>query len=292
MLHQSSFNYFFSLLNVDYVKLNSNWNFDNIVSPYYRIYYIDDGYGIISGLTDHLVLEPGYIYIIPSFTVCNLRCPEYLSQYFIQFFEESANGISLFHNKRKILKINATERDINNFKRILEINPGRGINRSDDPKVYEKQTYYREYQSLNQVTNSSLKFENQGILLQLISRFLDNSTKLTKNQEIPSKILDSMNYIELNLHTSINISDLSNRVNQNKDYFSRIFFKHVGLRPLKYVHEKRIERAQYLITTTNKTFDEISAETGFSNISHFSNIFKKNVGLTPGQYRNQILKLI
>jgi len=35
------------------------------------------------------------LYIIPSFTLCDLRCNEYLSQYFLHFFEESVEGISL-----------------------------------------------------------------------------------------------------------------------------------------------------------------------------------------------------
>lgn len=126
----------FSLLHVDYVKLNHHWNYYNVISPYYRIYYIDEGEGFISNDRDKILLEPGYLYLIPSFTVCNLTCCHYLSQYFIQFFEDSPNGISLFANNRKVMKVRAVAQDIENFKRLAEINPGRGINRSDNPKIY------------------------------------------------------------------------------------------------------------------------------------------------------------
>lgn len=81
------------------------------------------------------------MYIIPSFTICNLHCPNYLSQYFIHFFEESPDGISLFYNKRAPQKMLANEIDIALFKRLLSINPGRGILRSQNPKVYEKNAY-------------------------------------------------------------------------------------------------------------------------------------------------------
>jgi YesN/AraC family two-component response regulator len=50
---------------------------------------------------------------------------------------------------------------------------------------------------------------------------------------------------------------------------------------------KRIERAQYLITTTNLSYIEIAEETGFENVSYFSKIFKKVTSLTPGQYKQQ-----
>src|SRR5262249_18727327 len=96
--------YSFSLLHVDHVKLDRKWNYSHVISPYYRLYFIDEGEGFISNADKTLKLEAGYIYCIPSFTLCHLRCPGYLSQYFIQFFEESPDGISLFHNSRSLMK--------------------------------------------------------------------------------------------------------------------------------------------------------------------------------------------
>jgi AraC-like DNA-binding protein len=278
----------FSILNVDHVKLNQKWDYSNVISPYYRLYFIDEGEGYISSSDGILKLEPGYMYIIPSFTLCNMKCPAYLSQYFIQFFEESAGGISLFHNNRTLMKMQANEMDIANFKRILQINPGRGINRSYNPKVYEKNIYYKEYEELNNLQSESAFMETQGIILQLISRFLSSESFKSKNANvIPSKILDAISYIQLNLHKALTVTHLAERANQHQDYFSRIFLQYTGERPLAYIHEKRIERAQYLIATTNMSYAEIAAETGFENLPYFSRIFKKVTSLTPGQYRHQ-----
>lgn len=287
-MSKNSFKHSFSLLHIDYVKLNHNWNFNNVISPYYRLYYIDEGNGTVSDSTDHYILEPGYLYLIPSFTICNLNCKEYLSQYFIQFFEESPDGTSLFSNNRNVIKLTANDIDIILIKKMLQNNPGRGINRSDNPKVYEKESYYKEYQSLNDEMRMHLKFENQGILLQLISRFLNAKDFKTPQQQVTSsKVLDTISYIQLHLNENLSVSQLSRRVNQNQDYFSKQFLIHTGQRPLNYIHEKKIERAQYLITTTDKTFLEIALDTGFSNLPHFSKIFKQIVSLTPGEYRNQ-----
>lgn len=287
-MSNNTFQYFFSLLHIDYVKLNHNWNYNNVISPYYRIYYTDEGIGFISYNSGRQTLEPGYLYLIPSFTICNLSCEEYLSQYYIQFFEESPDGISLFSNNRKVMRIAATELDIVLIKRMLQNNSGRGINRSYNPKVYEKEAFYKEYLSLNNAMKMHLKFENQGILLQLISRFLNaEDFSSDKPQITASKILDTMSYIQLHLNENITISQLAERANQNHDYFSQQFLAHTGQRPLTYIHEKKIERAQYLIAATDKTFQEIALDTGFSNLPHFSKVFKKIVSLTPGEYRNQ-----
>lgn len=287
-MSKSTFKHSFSLLHIDYVKLNHNWNFNNVISPYYRLYYIDEGMGTISNSSDKLILEPGYLYLIPSFTICNLNCEEYLSQYFIQFFEESPDGISLFNQNRNVMKLPATETDIILIKQMLKSNPGRGINRSDNPKVYEKEAFYKEYRSHNDKMKPHLKFENQGTLLLLFSRFLNTKNfKQTTPQGRPSKILDTMSYIQLHLDKNLTVAELAQRVNQNQDYFSKQFLIHTGQRPLNYIHEKKIERAQYLIATTNKSFLEIALDTGFSNLPHFSKMFKQIVSLTPGEYRNK-----
>lgn len=278
----------FQLLNADYVKLNKKWNFRNVISPYYRLYYIDDGEGFIGDQHGGLSLRPGFIYIIPSFTLCNLSCDLFLSQYFIQFFEESPDGISLFSNCRRILEVRANPDDIANFKQIIAINPGRGINRSDNPLVYEKDIYYKEYTELNNLQSISAQYETQGIILQLISKFL--KPEIFQSDQVtvtPSVVMDAIAFIQINLGSSLKVSQLANRANLNTDYFSRIFHRYTGQSPLNYILHKRIERAQYLIITTNKQQDEIAEMTGFYNAQYFSRVFKKLTGLTPGAYKTQ-----
>ncbi|PZR24196.1 MAG: AraC family transcriptional regulator [Citrobacter freundii] len=283
LLHHS-----FILLNVDYVSLGDRWNYKNVISPYYRMYYIDAGEGSISNGKKSWVLEPGYIYLIPSFTICDLHCSSYLSQYFIHFFEEARDGISLFHYNRNIFKIEATDLDIANFKRIYEINPYRKINRSDNPKVYEKNVYYQEYEELNNKQSNKSFLETQGIMLQLVSKFLDEEQSQFGNvHDVPSKIIDLLGFIQLNLDKPLTVKMLADKVNLHSDYLSRIFLKLTGERPLAYIHTKRIERAQYLIVTTDLSLTQIAEDTGFSSLPHFSKVFRVVTSLTPGKYREQ-----
>lgn len=279
----------FSLLNVDHVHLTVRWNYRNIISPYYRIYYIDSGEGEITDPEVTLKLEPGYLYIIPSFTLCNMSCNDRLSQYFVQFFEESSDGLSLFANNRTILKAEATLLDVALFTRLVEINPGRGINRSDNPRVYEKDIFYKEYQELNNQQNRTTYMETQGILLQLVSRFLNPQIyQYHENNVISVKIIETLNYILVNLHQELSVAHLASRINQNIDYFSRQFKLHTGARPVNYINEKRIERAQYLMATSRMTYSEISIQLGFDNLSYFSKTFKKFTGMSPRDYKKQI----
>jgi AraC-like DNA-binding protein len=252
------------------------------------MYYIDEGEGRIYNEKESWVLEPGYLYLVPSFTLCNLQCTGYMGQYFIHFFEDALEGISLFHNSRTVFKIKATTTDIAAYKRLLAINPNRKINRSDNPKVYEKSIYYKEYEELNNQQSYELFMETQGILLQLVSKFIGpQQLQQGDTTGIPAKVIDLLGFIQLNLHQPLTVKQLATIVNQHPDYLSRVFLKLTGERPLSYIHTKRIERAQYLMVTTRMSLSEIAGATGFDNLPHFSKVFKKKTSLTPGQYREQ-----
>jgi len=285
----------FHLLNADCVKLGNRWNFNNVISPYYRLYYIANGEGFINSPERKTTLSTGNLYLIPSFTLCDLHCENYLEQYFVQFFEESPDGISLFGHCREVLSVKADDSDIINFKRLLAINPGRGINRSDNPKVYEKDVYYKEYTKLNELQSISAHFETQGIILQLLSRFLRSERfKKTNTSAIPSVVMATISFIQINIASPLKVRQLAAQANLNTDYFSRLFHKYTGKSPLNYIIDQRVERAQYLIITTNISYGEIAELTGFDNPQYFSRIFKKITGLSPREYRkqNQTLNLL
>lgn len=279
----------FSLLNTDHVKLGPRWNYRNVISPYHRIYYIDEGEGEISDVEKVLRLEAGYLYMIPSFTLCDMICRSYLSQYFVQFFEESSDGISLFANNRSIFRVAASDIDAVNFQRLVAINPGRGLNRSDNPRVYEKNIYYKEYQELNNHQNMADFLETQGLLLQLVSRFATPAVfKQKEVRFIPVKILDAISFISVNLNMQLSVSFLAERANLHPDYFSRVFEQYTGSRPAAYINEKRIERAQYLMITSQATYLEIAEMIGFESLSHFSRTFKKLTGESPSVYKRKV----
>jgi len=276
----------FSLLNADYVQLNKNWNYKNVISPFYRIYLIDGGNGSLGDAEHAHVLEKGYLYLVPSFTLCNHHCSKYLSQFYVHVLEESADGSSLFSANRKIYKIESVPEDLIRFQKILNLNPGRDLRNTDNPREYEKQPMLAGFQKRNNLIPLCDYIETKGLILELIARFLKpGNFQLSEAKKIPSKILDSVNYILTHLKDTITVEHLSGRACYNANYFSRVFTSYTGERPLAYIQKKRIERAQYLIITTDLALSEIALETGFDSLSYFSRIFKNITGQTPTQYK-------
>lgn len=276
----------YSLLNTDYVQLNESWNYLNVISPFYRLYLIDSGVGYLSNPEQSITLEEGYLYLIPSYTIFNQTCPSSLSQYYVHFIEESPDGGSLFALNRKLLQVPATDTDIVLFKRLIGINPGRDLRKSDNPQVYEKSNVLKGFQQANARQSLASLLESQGIIQVLLSRFLDGHEQTAGT--IPSRVMNAIHFIQTHLHENISVEELAVGANLSTDHFSRSFLQHTGQRPLQYIQQKRVERAQFLILTSNFTFAEIAAHTGFESLSYFTRVFKCNTGKTPGAFRNDI----
>jgi AraC-like DNA-binding protein len=276
----------FSLLNADYVQLNESWNYLNVISPFYRLYLIDDGIGDLSTPDQHITLERGLLYLIPSFTMFNQTCPSNLSKYYIHFIEESSDGSSLFSGSRKLLQIKASSTDIELFKRVIEINPGRDLRKSDNPKIYEKSAILKSFQEANARLNMATILETQGLIQILLSKFLNCNDFANEHKKlIPSRIMEAIHHIQTNLSGNLSVEELAARANLSTDHFSRSFYQHTGQRPLQFIQQKRIERAQFLILTSNYSFSSIAEKTGFDSLSYFSRVFKCTTGQTPGGYR-------
>jgi AraC-like DNA-binding protein len=277
----------FSLLNTDYVQLDESWNYLNVISPFYRLYLIDDGIGHLSTPEQSMTLEKGKLYLIPSFTMFNQTCPSHLSQFYVHFIEESLDGSSLFARSRKLLETTATVADNELFKRLVTINPGRDLRKSDNPKIYEKTNILKGFQEANAKLSLATLIETQGLIQILLSRFLDCKDFTTENVKvIPSRIMEAINHIQTNLSESLSVEELAARANLSTDHFSRSFYQHTGQRPLQFIQQKRIERAQFLILTSNYSFAEIAEQTGFESLSYFARVFKGTTGQTPGTYRD------
>ena len=65
----------------------------------------------------------------------------------------------------------------------------------------------------------------------------------------------------------------------------------LGVRPLDYIINKRLERAKLLITTSSLSLQEIADRVGVFDIYYFSKLFKSRFGIAPSQYRKQVSEL-
>jgi AraC-like DNA-binding protein len=70
-------------------------------------------------------------------------------------------------------------------------------------------------------------------------------------------------------------------------HFIRTFKATFGETPHRYLQRRRIERAMYLLRTSDRSVTDICMEVGFASLGTFSRTFTDIVGETPSQFRSR-----
>ena len=92
-------------------------------------------------------------------------------------------------------------------------------------------------------------------------------------------------YIESHLEENIALETLADIAGFSTFHFARAFKQSEGVTPHGYLVERRVERAQKLLTGANLSLSEIALASGFSDQSHLARHFRQRVGVSPSMFR-------
>jgi transcriptional regulator GlxA family with amidase domain len=70
-------------------------------------------------------------------------------------------------------------------------------------------------------------------------------------------------------------------------HFIRTFRATFGETPHRYLQRRRVERAMFLLRSTDANVTEVCLEVGFTSLGTFSRTFRDIVGDTPSRYRER-----
>lgn len=273
----------FHLRNVALLSFNADSDYEDIISPFTRMYLVTAGSGSLIIGNQIIPLEAGNLYLIPSFTSCSYHFGAGLAHYYIHLSIDQPNDLSpcSLYSIRNTTCANELDRLL--FQRLLQINPDLQLPHHH-PNVYQTKLWLNKKVSFQ---TAGQHLETIGILKQIFSRFLEPCTNQTIAGMLKYNIQPILMHIQNNLRREIKVEELAGIACFSKDHFSRVFKTITGMAPCDFIIQKRIERAQFLLLTTDLPQKEIIEETGFKSTSYFSRIFKKNTSYSPEKYRKQ-----
>lgn len=274
-----------NLLNIGLVNLDASWDYDNIISPFVRMYLITSGTAHVYHNDKKFILKPGFMYLIPSYTYSRYKCDLQHEQLYMSFLEEVGNGLSIFDFNNFIYQRKTNKLDEYYFRRLLEINPDRSL-LVDSVEEYESYSTFLELKKRE--ADSNVYIETHGLLKILLSKFMVDDVVISENRS-RGDMNKVHTYLLENLHENLTVEKLAAYSHLSKDHFSRSFYEKFQMRPNLFIQTKRIERAQLLLLTTNYSLEDISEKVGFENFSYFSRVFKKLTSKTPAYYRKEQL---
>lgn len=126
-----------------------------------------------------------------------------------------------------------------------------------------------------------LSYCNRFYSRQFITRKMATNDLLTNFENILDKHFT--NDSSLPLPT---VEKLANELNVSPSYLSDMLRNITGQNTQQHIHNKLIEKAKEILTTTNLTVSEIAYLLGFEYPQSFSKLFKSKTNLTPIGYRH------
>lgn len=96
-----------------------------------------------------------------------------------------------------------------------------------------------------------------------------------------------MQYIHQKSAYNISLSDIADQAKVSKSIALNLFQRYLGISPVTYLVNYRLQEAAKLLASTEKKVTVISKDTGFDSVDYFCKAFKKYYKLTPTEYRKK-----
>lgn len=94
-------------------------------------------------------------------------------------------------------------------------------------------------------------------------------------------------YIHQKSAYNISLSDIADQAKVSKSTALNLFQRYLGISPVTYLVNYRLQEAAKLLASTEKKVTVISKDTGFDSVDYFCKAFKKYYKLTPTEYRKK-----
>jgi len=112
-----------------------------------------------------------------------------------------------------------------------------------------------------------------------------SADKVVRQGLAPWQVRRVLAHVDANLGTTIRNKDLAAIARLSTFHFAVAFRNSVGRSPHEHVIRRRIERAQGLMLSTERSLSDIAAECGLADQAHLTRLFRRIVGESPAAWR-------
>jgi AraC family transcriptional activator of pobA len=169
-----------------------------------------------------------------------------------------------------------------------------GVNEALHLSEEEEKTLEALVQNIQKEINSRLDNFSQDVIVSNLELLLSYCNRFYNRQFITRKMATNdlltnfehllENYFSDNSDLKLpTVEKLATELNVSSSYLSDMLRNLTGQNTQQHIHDKLIEKAKEILTTTNLTVSEIAYHLGFEYPQSFSKLFKTN--LTPIEYR-------
>jgi len=240
------------------VFCNEQWLDEDAYLDQTRLYYIEEGLGWLLHEGERILLEPGYVYLIPSHMHFAYGCSG-MKKLYLHITVTNQSRTDLLSNIGKICRMPYKSEEREALLRCLA---------SDD-------------------LFSMLELE-QLILRRICCFARDCATPAVPLKNYPPLLSKAIAYIQNHPRISLTTKEISQDLFVSESALRKLFQTELGEPLGKYIDRYVFQQALDMLADPDITIGQISQSLGFCDQFYFSRRFKERYRQTPSQFRRQL----
>jgi AraC family transcriptional regulator, arabinose operon regulatory protein len=244
------------LYETGYLPRNDWWNFPNVLSPFWRLYYnARKGHRVVIQQRD-VELTPEHLVLIPDHQLFHCRGRMAVPTLWLAF-----NVARRLVAEQQIpIRLPPTRTE-----RALLTDVTRSF--AGDPTPAQRDRIYHGSMALLHVVLNRPEIQWQG--------------------NTPPAVVQTVQYIEAHYASPLLIPRLARMANLCTEALARSFKRYQGETIGRFIVKVRIREAAHLLMHGQMGIDEIAERTGFPNRAYLSRVFKRTTGCSPAEFRRR-----
>jgi AraC family transcriptional regulator, arabinose operon regulatory protein len=244
------------LYETGYLPKNDWWNFPNVLSPFWRLYYnARRGHRVVFHDRE-IELTPEHLMLIPDRQLFHCRGCKAVPTFWLTF--NVARRLMREQQIPILLPPTRTERAlIHDITRLFS---------GKEPEPNSERIFHGSMALLHVVLNRS-EIQWQG--------------------NTPPVVLQTVRYIEEHYSLPLTVPRLARMANLCTEALARCFKKYQADTIGRFIVKVRVREAAHLLTHTDAPIDDVAEKTGFPNRAYLSRVFKRTTGESPAQFRRR-----
>lgn len=238
-----------------HVRLNE-WKLRFAADPYWRLYWPTSRGGRLVFAGNEHPLEPGWLYLIAPHTAFDSDCSRPFSKWYVHF---TVGGLHE-HCRPGILRIRPAAK----MRALLaSVCPSR-------------------MQTRKGTTQPSAPLETLELVLLAVQQVI---AQVRLPLDADGRLPRCVSFLRDRIAQRTTLRDVARFAGVGMRTLSHMFVSGVGLPPMRYLIELRLNHAMKLLRHTDQTIEDIAAECGFPNRYYFTRMLSKYRQTTPAAFR-------
>ncbi len=246
----------FVLHEAGFLAANDWWDFPNVLSPFWRLYYnFRRGHKVIFPHGE-VELTPERIVVIPDRRLFHCRGFKPVPNLWLAF--STARRLSPDQPVPIVLRPSATELGLmGDFARLFT---------GESPEPRRERIFHA----------------GMALLHAVLAR-----PEIEWRHAAPPAVVQTVEYIERHYASPLTVPRLARRVNLSPEGLSRSFKRHQGETVGRFIMKVRVREAAHLLAYSDARIEDIAERTGFPNRGYLSRVFKRVTSESPAAFRRR-----